>query len=105
AVGSFHLYDWAEPRVQRYLDEGFQSTLAPMPPMPIHDPKWALAALLDAEQALRLSPPDCARATQYEKTLEAYWADIIRILLGYRHWKDDNPDNVLRVRDSMASPI
>jgi thymidylate synthase len=105
AVGSLHLYDENAQRAQRYLDEGFQSTLSPMPPMPKENPRGALAALLDAEEALRATPPNLGRAAQRETELDGYWADLVRLLRAYRHWKDHDAEAILRMRDSMASPI
>lgn len=105
AVGSLHLYDDDSVRVQRYLEEGFQSTLSPMPPMPTHDPEAGLAGLLGAEEALRMSPPDFARAITQESMLDGYWADLVRLLRAYRHSSDGDPEAIFRVRDSMISPI
>lgn len=104
-AGSLHLYDEHADGARRYLDEGFQSTLSPMPEMPATDPQGALRALLEAEEALRTSPPDFARVGALEAALEAYWADLVRLLRAYRHWKDHDSAAILRVRDSMASPI
>ncbi|HET7550626.1 MAG TPA: thymidylate synthase [Gemmatimonadaceae bacterium] len=104
-VGSLHLYNDDVDRAKRYLDEGFQSTLSPMPPMPTREPQAALAALLDAEEALRISPPDFGRAAAKEAALDGYWGDLVRLLRAYRYWKDGNAQAILQVRDSMASPI
>ena len=105
AVGSLHLYDENAERAQRYLDEGFHSTLSPMPPMPNGDPKGALASLLDAEEALRTASPDLVRAAAHEAALDPYWADLVRLLRAYRHWKDRDPEAILGTRDRMASPV
>src|ERR1700722_12591720 len=40
AVGSLHLYDTDEEAAQQFLGEGWQSTQAPMPSMPVGDP-WS----------------------------------------------------------------
>lgn len=104
-VGSLHLYDVNTESAQRYLDEGFQSTLSPMPPMPKEDPRDALDSLLDAEEALRMTPPDFSRATTREEALDPYWADLVRLLRAYRHLKDRDAEAILRTRDRMASPV
>lgn len=104
-VGSLHLYDKHAKGAQRYLDEGYQSTLSPMPTMPDDDPEGALRALLDAEAALRESPPDFARVGAHEVALDGYWADLVRLLRAYRHWKDRDRRAILRTRDAMTSPI
>ena len=105
AVGSLHLYDIDAELAQRYLNEGFQSTKHPMPPMPADDPQGSLAALLDAEDALRLAPPDFDRAARLEAALPPYWADLVRLLWAYRHWKDRDPEAILRLQGRMASSI
>jgi thymidylate synthase len=105
AVGSLHLYDENAGRAQRYLDEGFHSTLSPMPPMPPTDAPSALGSLLDAEEALRATPADFGRAAAHEEALEPYWADLVRLLRAFRHWKDRDPEAILRTRDRMASPV
>jgi thymidylate synthase len=105
AVGSLHLYDVNAAQAQRYLDEGFQSTQAPMPAMPADNPQGALAALLEAEEALRVEPPNFARAERSEAELDGYWADLVRLLKVYRYSKDRDAEAILRTRHSMAAPI
>ena len=105
-VGSLHVYDQHEDKgqIQRYLDEGFQSTLSPMPAMPAEDPSAALARLLDAESALRQDPVDYQRALAQEASLDGYWADLVRLLRAYRYWNDGDAAAIFRLRDAMASP-
>lgn len=106
-VGSLHVYNYDEEEghVQRYLDEGFQSTLSPMPTMPLGDPSDALAGLLEAEASLRTTPPDHARAAEQESALDDYWADLVRLLRAYRYSIDGDGPAIFRLRDAMASPI
>lgn len=104
-VGSLHLYDGDVERAQQYLAEGFHSTQSPMPPMPSELPKEALESLLVAEEALRSSPPDFARAAECEHRLDEYWADLVRLLRAFRHFRDHDSEAILQVRDSMASSI
>ena len=49
AVGSLHLYDRDREDAQQFLDEGWQSTDLPMPPMPKGNPWPAIDLLLEAE--------------------------------------------------------
>jgi thymidylate synthase len=104
-VGSLHLYDEHAERARSYLDEGFQSTQSPMPPMPSVDPQGALETLLDAEEALRADTPDLTRVAAREASVDGYWADLIRLLRVYRHGKDRDENAILRVRDEMVYPI
>ena len=104
-VGSLHLYDDDAQRAKQYLAEGFPSTQSPMPPMPTDRPKDALESLLVAEESLRSTPPDFARAAECEHRLDPYWADLVRLLRAFRSFRDHDAEAILRVRDSMASPV
>jgi Thymidylate synthase len=105
AVGSLHVYDEHVEKAHQYLAEGFQSRQSPMPSMPREAPERAMAALLEAEEALRNDPPDFARAAQLEAVLDGYWADLIRLLRVFRYWKDGDAEAILRTQDTMASSI
>lgn len=105
AVGSLHLYDDDAEGAQQYLREGFHSTWSPMPPMPTDDPQGALKLLLEAEEALRVAPADFKRASECEVALDDYWADLVRLLRAYRYSKDRDAEAILRLRESMSSPI
>lgn len=105
AVGSLHIYNDDFERVKRYLNEGLQSKLSPMPSMPKEDPIGALGALLDAEQALRTMPAGLATAKAYEVALDPFWADLVRLLRAYRHFKNRDGEAILETRASMASPV
>lgn len=104
-AGSLHLYYRDQRDAMRFIDEGFQSTRSPMPPMPEDDPVGALNALLDAESTLRDAEPDFVRVTHHEATLDGYWADLVRLLRAYRYKKDRDPDAILQLRNAMASPV
>ncbi|CAN5301540.1 thymidylate synthase [soil metagenome] len=105
AVGSLHIYDENAERAQRYINEGFQSTQSPMPPMPKDDPQGALLAMLDAEEALRATPPDYARAGEREMGVNEYWADLIRLLQAFSQWKEHDEEAILQTRNRMKSTI
>lgn len=105
AVGSLHLYDDNAERAQRYLDEGFQSTQSPMPPMSVENPRGSLDVLLEAEEALRVDPPDFGRAAECEAALDGYWADLIRLLTVFRHGKNRDLEAISRTRSRMLTPI
>ena len=108
AVGSLHLYDNSEERkdadgARRYLEEGFHSTGSPMPRMPTENSCVSLAGC--SKQALRGQPPDFERAAQRERTLDGYWADLVRLLSAYRYWNDRDAQSILRTQTSMVSSI
>lgn len=102
-VGSLHLYDRNQAAASGFLGEGFQTTLMPMPAMPLHDPEGGLRALLDAESALRTSAADFAMAQARETSVEPYWADLIRLLGVYRYSKDGDAEAISRLKQSMSS--
>ncbi len=73
-VGSLHLYDRDRDEVAAYLSEG-QSTLDPMPQMPVGDPWGKVNQLLSAEAQIRALIP-------FERIAlpeAGYWADFARL--------------------------
>ena len=74
-VGNLHLYDENEGAAQRYIDEGFQSTVE-MPVMPECDPWPSIRTVLAAEARIRAGEPLNADACGAGD----YWADLIRLL-------------------------
>jgi thymidylate synthase len=99
-IGSLHLYDRNRAAAQRFLDEGWQSTQMPMPPMPIGDPWPAVQSLLEAEGTIRRG--DLLNAARL-KNLDVYWADLIRLLQVFRSSKDNDADNAMQLRQRMSS--
>jgi thymidylate synthase len=96
-VGSLHLYKKDEKRARAFLNEGWQ-TLKPMPPMPSR-PWQSIPAVLEAEATIRNGDVlDEERLTR----LDPYWADIVRLLLVHRNWKDKDRAAVERIRDSLV---
>jgi thymidylate synthase len=76
-VGSLHIYDRDEARLQQFLDEGYQDTTQSMPPMPEGDPWPAIRRLLNAEATLRAGQPITSDVLD---STDPYWADLIRLL-------------------------
>ncbi len=102
AVGSLHLYDKSIGNARQFLNEGWQSTETAMPPMPPGDPWPAITSLLEAESAIRAGDGvDGSRLND----LNAYWADLIRLLQVFRSSKDKNYDNILELRGKMSSNL
>ena len=99
-VGSLHLYEQSRSTIQRFLDEGWQSTLAPMPPMPVGDPWPAISTLLESESRIRqgLEVPE-----QVANELEPYWADLIRLLRVLSCKKNGRVDEATALRQAMSS--
>ena len=83
-VGSLHIYcdHWKD--TQRFIDEAYQQRVA-MPPMPAGDPWPAIGAVLEAESNVR-----CRNSIDAGNLgLNAYWADLVRIIQIYFAEKGD----------------
>ena len=102
AVGSLHIYETDVDTTRQFLDEGWQSTITSMPPMPNGDPWDGIASLLKAEIAIRTG--DVFDASRFD-AIDPYWADLIRLLQVYRCKKDKNPDLIKVLREGMASDV
>lgn len=76
-VGSLHLYTKDQAKVQEFLQEGFQPTKFPMPPMPVGDPWPAVQHFLKVEAAIRTGR---AIATEELDTLPTYWRELAQLL-------------------------
>lgn len=102
AVGSLHLYDPSMKNARRFLNEGWQSTLSPMPPMPTGDPWPAIASLLEAESTIRTGGKfETGRLDE----IDPYWADLIRLLQVFRCKKDKDTDKITALREAMWSDV
>jgi thymidylate synthase len=101
AVGSLHLYDESANGAQDFLAEGWQST-TPMPPMPRGDPWPSVADLLEAESSIRRTG---SLETYRLSQLDAYWADLIRLLKVFRCKKDRDADTIETLRATMSSNV
>ena len=100
-VGSLHIYDQSIGAAQRFLDEGWQSTEAPMPPMPIGDPWPAVDSLLKAESAIRTTKTFVVETVE---KIDPYWEDLIRLLQVFRCRKERRSADILSIRKQMSSP-
>lgn len=101
-VGSLHLYDKSIPNARQFLDEGWQSTEAAMPPMATGNPWPFIVLLLEAEAAIRTTGTfDGSRLND----VDPYWADLIRLLQVFRCSKDKDTRAVAELRERMSSNI
>lgn len=103
-VGSLHIYNKSIENAMQYLDEGWQSTEVPMPKMPWGAPWPAIASLLKAESVIRSGEEFDSRMLE---DLDAYWADLIRLLQVFRYSKDKDKDkdNMTRLHEGMSSKV
>ena len=98
-VGSLHLYERDKEKMRDYLDEGWQSTEKPMPPMPNKDPWKAVDKLINAESDIRKGDFS-ENIDKYEK-LDTYWEDIIRLLRIYSYYKEGNKRKVYDLKSKL----
>lgn len=106
-AGSLHLYDENAEAVAAYLQEGWQSTLSPMPPMPDGDPWASVAETLAAEAQLRHSV-DADESVPFERVVlpqSEYWADLVRVLGAWIAAKKLNePERAAAIRAEIVNP-
>jgi thymidylate synthase len=101
-VGSLHLYDEHKKQTDQFMDEGWQSTDRPMPPMPEGDPWSAIRQVLKAEAAIRQDQP---LPEEEIETLHPYWQDFVRLLQVFRLKKDSRRQGILDLRQRLSSTV
>jgi thymidylate synthase len=102
AVGSLHLYAKDSIAAKRFLKEGWQRTAPVMPPMPAGNPWPSIAVLLEAESAIRNEGTfDEAKLN----TVDAYWADLVRLLQVFAAKRHRNVGAIKAVRERMSSEV
>lgn len=102
AVGSLHLYDDMLEAARQFVDEGWQSTLTPMPPMPSGSPWPAIAILLDAEATIREAG---TLDTELPVELDPYWADLVRLLQIFRLKKEKTASGIDQIHGRFSSNV
>ena len=101
-VGSLHLYDNDVRMSKRFLNEGLQSTTAPMPPMPCGDPDPGIDDLLRAERAIRT---DQGFDVKVLTAMDPYWADLVRLLLVFKYSQQEDLGELQQTLLALESPI
>ncbi len=102
SVGSLHLYEKSYEAARKFLDEGWQPTDSPMPPMPEGDPWAAITSLLDFEAAIRTTGK-CD--PQLVGQLDPYWADLVRLLQVFYFRKVNSVSKIEELRKQISSPV
>lgn len=102
AVGSLHLYEENTNAAKQFLDEGWQSTEVPMPPMPKGDPWPAIRSLLETESRIRTKG---AIEDGILDAVDPYWADLMRLLQVFQCKKDKDTEKIRALRGSMSSNV
>ena len=98
-IGSLHLYDEKERPARTFVDEGWHSTTAAMPPMPAGDPWPAVERLLAVERAYRVG----GQLGETGLDDDPYWADLGRLFQAYAVRNGPVPA-LASVRDNLTHP-
>jgi thymidylate synthase len=100
AVGSLHLYRQDRLKARAYLREGWQSTMS-MPPMPTTNPWSSISRVLKAEHAIRRGRKLRIAALH----VPSYWADLVRLLQIYRHFRQNDEKGIDTLKAKMSNPF
>jgi len=103
-AGSMHIYEHKCNQAREFVDEGFQSTLTPMPNMPRENPREAIETLLGFERDVRVGK-DVNPESPESLSLPEYWQDIARLLVCYRFHKDGKISELARSREFFRSEV
>lgn len=99
-VGNFHLYQEKESEARAFVDEGYQSTLSPMPDMPFGDPWPAIDIVLTAESQIRANLDVDQEGLS---KLDPYWSDLIRLLQAFRMSREKNIGGMQQILSEITS--
>lgn len=96
-VGSLHLYTEDAASASEFLDEGWLSSTAAMPAMPVGDPWANVDALLKAEEQIRTG----VDVTIYPEV--PYWDDLVVLLEAFAKRRDASALQGMRERFNDTS--
>jgi thymidylate synthase len=103
-AGSMHIYSKHLSDVKQFIDEGYQSTLSPMPSMPVEDAMPAIQTLLKIERVLR-TEGDLSTVSAELLSLPDYWQDIARLLQSYRCYQSSDLEGLRKVHSEFKSDV
>lgn len=100
-AGSLHLYEEHFVAAKNFIDEGWQTTLLDMPPMPLGSPWPSVNSLVRAEYHIRTQ-----KSSEYDVSdLDPYWADLVSMLKVLRAHKDGSIEEIKKICDGMVSQV
>lgn len=99
-VGDLHIYQKDEGNIERYLSEGYQTTLLPMPAMPKPRIDEALNWLVESERAVRENP----FAVLNNNNIDSYWLNLFGFVASHLA-KDTKKSNANRFTELIEDPI
>jgi len=97
SVGSLHLYSGDKAKVKEYLNEGFQPTTLPMPPMPLGSPWKSIDFLLGVEARSRVDEPVDISDVQ----IDQYWLDLAKLIQIHSLFLAKNYDGIIQFRKGI----
>ena len=100
-VGSLHIYDYDDKKIDAYLAEGWQSTDTPMPAMPAHSLTRHVPEFLAAEQQIRHGGP----YADITLPSDPYWADLARMFALRSARERGADDEVATIKESFVAPF
>jgi thymidylate synthase len=100
-VGSLHFYQNDALELDKYLAEGYQEAVC-MPPMPAAQPLQSINEVLRIESRLRTGD----RTADIDLGgLLPYWADLARLLVAFRMYKNGDRNGMERIARELNWPM
>jgi len=99
-AGSLHLYYDDRRKAQKFLNEGWLSNIF-MPDMPKGSPWSSLRTVLSLEKKIRVGK----NFNLSKINLDPYWLDIVRLLLIFKAYKNDDISGINEIANTMSSDI
>lgn len=96
SVGSLHIYEEHLDEVKKYISEGYQSTLSPMPAMPKDNLTSSKDQLIRAEDKLR-------RQEDFSEKIPPYWIDLIGLLNVFQASKGSDLDKINLLKEKISN--
>ena len=97
SIGSLHLYKAHRDGARQYLREGWQPTTL-MPSMPVTNPWSSISKVVKAERLIRQG----RKIDIGSLRLHPYWADVVRLLQIYWHFKRKETDPIMQLKRKMS---
>jgi len=98
-AGSLHLYKDVSKKVFEYIEEGYQSTMKPMPKMPQENIENSISNLIKGEKLIR-------EGSLFDENREFnhhYWQDIIRLLKVFKAGKEKNVNKIKQISNQITN--
>jgi len=101
-VGSLHLYEENADEARAFIKEGALAR-APMPSMPVGDPRDGIKHFMSHETALREGHGTSSAVDLADKDPEGYWRDLGDVLEAWNAYKTGDTSRLEALRDQLAN--